>query len=197
MPVENKIRKIKNHQYLKSCEVVKMDKLIELSRGRIANVSVGASTVRGQKKGTVKVIRDFLIKIDLSLFKNIDDENSFQIFLDKLTDKLIIKMPEGNFGFARKCLNIFLFEVCQNKLLSNEFGLDKIIPFLEVPLDNPNEKELGKQAKGLKDWEWNSIKRLNPEDNKKIQSFAKKYMKQFYNLGRVHFDLINWRNDNK
>lgn len=160
---------------------------------RIANTSVGASAVRGQPKKTAKTIRDFLEKLDLSQFKEINHEESFRNILDKITNELINKMPEGKFGFARKCLNIFLLEISHDTILVNEYNLDNLIPFLEVPLDNPNEKELRKEAKEKKDWNWSSISDLKPEDNEKIQAFAKYYMKKSHNLERVYFDLINWR----
>jgi hypothetical protein len=171
-----------------------MDKLVKLIQKRIANTSVGASTVRGQPKNTAQNIRIFLKNIDVFQFSQINQEQEFQYILNQLTNNLIEKMPNGNFGFARKCLNIFLFEICHNTVLVKKYGLDKIIPYLEVPLDNPNEKKLRKEAKEQKNWNWSSIKKLEFQDSEKIQAFAKKYMKKEHGFERVYFDLINWRN---
>jgi len=168
-----------------------MDKT-ELWQKRISNISVSSSTVRGQPKLTVQSIRDFLIELDLSQFENIDEQDSFGKILDELTYKLMNRMPSGKFGFARKCLNIFLLEITHNTILVGKYKLDKLIPFLEVPIDNPNEKELRKQAKEV-NWQWKSIKDLQSEDNRKIQVFTKDFMLDTHHLERVYFDLINWR----
>jgi hypothetical protein len=170
--------------------IMELEKLMQT---RIANIAVGGSTVRGQPKNTANSIREFLKGINLSKFESINNDKEFENILNILTDELINRMPNGNFGFARKCLNIFLFEICHNVPLSKKYDLQKLIPYLEIPLDNPNEKKLSKHTKELKDWDWTSIKNLKSEDNVKIQGFARKYMRTNHDADRVYFELMNWR----
>ena len=170
-------------------------KFESLFQKRIANTSVGASTVRGQKKGTAKTIREYLENINLGEFKKINNQTKYDIILDKHTNKLANAKHKVIFGFARKCLNIFLFEVSHNTILSKKWGLNRIIPFLELPIDNPNEKRLRKGRTCEANWNWSSINKLGAEDNEKIQEFARKYMKKEYGLDRVYFELYSWRSE--
>ena len=50
---------------------------IELIQRRIANISVGASTVRGQPEGTVKKAREYLQVLNLQDFSSVTSEEGF------------------------------------------------------------------------------------------------------------------------
>ena len=164
-----------------------------LYKERIANVSITAAAVRGQPKNTLRIIRDFAKDIGLEKFKNLKCEKDFKKALDKETTALVKLMH--NFGFARKCLNIFFLEICHNTIVSKKYGLRSLISYLEVPLDNPNEKILRLEARkrGKLNWNWTCIKDLDPDNNEKIQEFARTFMKEKEQRPRVYFDLRNWR----
>ena len=189
-------------------------KLIDKAKERIAKTSVGASTVRGQTKGTVAEARKYLIKnINLEDFVNPDN---FQNMLDKHTEILFEKLKNlyesaeknkkrnpPSWGLARKVLNIFLFEAAHNTILNRKYNLEeKIIPYLEVPLDYKNAERLKKHASDEDiELRWTNIKSLNDESSiqeyAKFQEYAKKCaLREEYNCKhRCYLELYWFRRD--
>jgi hypothetical protein len=167
---------------------------IEKVQKRIANISVGPSTLRGQPKGTMSIVINFLSNLDLNVFKNANEERVFKGKLDSQTEYLKNLMSSGSWGFARKVLNIFLFQVVHDIYLSEEYSLKKLIPFLEVALDNPNAKKLLKRAKERScKFCWRNIKSLEKEESDEIQKFAKIIAKDEFGVDRCYLDLYFWR----
>jgi hypothetical protein len=171
---------------------------IEQYRRRVANVVIGPSTLRNQ--GASKVIpkaRAFLACVDLGRFVR-DSEEEFLAELDRQTEALRASLPRKarHFGTARKAINLFLGEVYYHRVLCQEYGLDKIAPFLEVPLDNLVARFLKKKAKGRGRSlpRWTTIKKLKPGKSRQYQEFATDYA-EACGKGwlRVHLDLIIWR----
>ena len=159
---------------------------INLIQKRIANISVGSSTVRGQPKGTVKIQE----------FSNMKEDNRFQNLLDNHTLLLKEKLPSKSWGIARKVLNIFMFQASRDILLNRKYSLDGIISYLELPLDNPNAKRLVKFAKS-KDirLNWRNIYSLDAETNKQFQVFAKHYAHDTFQCDRCYLDVYWWRSE--
>ena len=174
--------------------------LINLIQERIANISVGSSTVRGQPKKTKEIVINYLKKsINLNEFSDIKDESQFKILLDNHTDSLKEQIPSKSWGITRKVLNIFLFQVSHDIFLNKKYGLDKIIPYLELPLDNPNAKKLKEEfakSEGKK-LDWKNIKSLKPNVNKEFQEYAQRYAKKEYNCERCYLDVYWWRSEEK
>lgn len=169
---------------------------IDLIQKRIVNISVSSSTVRGQPKGTVKITRNYLGSIDLQSFSEIHDETQFNLLLDKHTESLKEQIPSKSWGISRKVLNIFLFQASHDIILNRKYGLDCIISFLELPLDNPNAKRLVKYAKQVnKRLNWNNIYSLQPETSNLFQDFAKKYAQDNYHCERCYLDVYWWRSE--
>lgn len=168
--------------------------LIEQMQKRIANLSIGSSTLRGQGKNAKSIAISYLKNIDLREFSNINNELKFTDKLNYHTELLQKKLPNRSWGAARKALNIFLFQVAHDIYLSKAYNLRKIVPFLEVPLDNLNAKGLVKEAKRrhLK-LHWHSIKDLHKDDSDKFQKFAKQFAKEKYNCERCYLELYFWR----
>jgi len=162
---------------------------------RIADISIGNTTLRKQGKGATKVAIDYLKKLPLNKLSNIN-EGEFVRLLDEFTTSLQTKIPNNSWGAARKAINIFLFQASCDLHLVQEYQLDKIIPYLELPLDNPNAERLKKEAKkeGIK-LKWKNIKGLTPEENKELQKYALKYAKEKHNCERCYLDLIFWRSE--
>ena len=146
-----------------------------------ARTSVGASTVRGQPKGTMKIARNYLSKINLTDFSRISSEKQFKQMLNEKTIKLQNIIPSQSWGISRKVLNIFLIKVSHDKYLSKEHKLDAILDYLEVPLDNKNVKEkIIKHVRKRGDTlpTWTTIKELNQEKSDIYQSYSNKIAKE-------------------
>jgi hypothetical protein len=78
----------------------------------IANYSISNSTLRNQgAAGVINITRTYLKNIDLdSFFKALKNEKAYESFLNTHSTKLMYKYPgeaKGNFGAARKGLNIY------------------------------------------------------------------------------------------
>jgi hypothetical protein len=176
-----------------------MNPPIDLIQRRIANISVGPSTVRGKgREGTKAIVTKYLGEsINLKDFSNADSE-SFQKRLDDYTEELENKIPSHEWGLARKVLNIFLLEAAHNIFLNKNYNLDKIISYLEVPLDNPNAKKLKNYAKsdGI-DLEWTNIYSLDPKSSMQFQRYARQYASREHNCERCYLDLYWWRGKNE
>ena len=165
---------------------------------RIAETSIGASTLRGHPTGTIQTVRDYLKTIKLEEFqcKTYDD---FGKVLDKHTTVLSKKIkafdPKSEYwGSARKALNLFLGNAAYHAVLRKEYRLDQIEKFFEVPLDNQVANKLISLA-GEKDVlpKWKTIKGLTPENSKLYQGFADKYAKK-KGYTRIQLDTIFWQN---
>ena len=172
-----------------------MTQIPELIQKRIANISVGPSTVRRQPRGTVNIARNYLQSINLKYFSNVS-EDRFRTVLDEHTEKLKNKLPSHSWGIARKVLNIFLFQATHDIILNRKYTFDKIIAFLEVPLDNPNAEKLKGFAKldGI-NLVWKNIHSLRPEVSKEFQEYARQYASQ-KECERCYLDLYWWRSNN-
>ena len=102
----------------------KNDKLLIHIQQYIAITSVGASTVRGYPKDTVKESREFLKKLPLGQF-GVRGELEFRQCLDKATKQLKKAFPHGarKWALSRKILNIFLHNAFYNHYLTPSCSL--------------------------------------------------------------------------
>src|SRR5947207_4582838 len=108
---------------------------LKVLQQRIASAAVTPSAARRMgPKGTVKVAREFLSKVDLRHVGS--SQKNYASVLDKLTLGLIRALPDGakHWGAARKFLNIFLRDATYNVYLRDAYRLDRIENGLEVPL---------------------------------------------------------------
>ena len=175
---------------------------------RVANISIGASTLRNQgDSGVAGAARGFLVKLPLARLSE-KTERQFNKWLNRETLRLSKQFKGGaknNWGAARKAINIFLENAFYDRFLSEEYGLQKLEDMLEIPLDS-------NVAKGLKkDWktylkkhkidpdsyklpQWESIKGLRVEDSDEFQACAHKVAKSEPNYRyRIYLDLKYWR----
>lgn len=145
----------------------------------------------------VEHARGFLSGISLRAF-SVDDEGKFLVALNEQTQKLADGFPlagRGNWGAARKSLNIFLRDCIYSRYLSEHFALVEIEPWLEVPLDSNVyaglRAENGNQN-GLE--RWRGVRGLTPDLSGKLQSCALS-IAQKYGVARVHLDVLYYRRD--
>ena len=169
------------------------EEFLKLVQAREINSAIGASTLRGQPKGTVSITQEFLKNLDLDIFKEIDLESEFLEKFNEQTNLLKDKIFSRSWGISRKALNIFLFHGINNIFLNQRYNLNKIIPFMELTLDNPNAKRLIKKEKekGI-ELNWINITKLSKEDSDKLQDFAKSVAKE-HGCERCYLDLYFWR----
>ena len=100
---------------------------------------------------------------------------------------------------ARKVLNIFLFQAVEHIVLNKNYTLDKIIKYLELPLDNHNAKKLREFAKQDDNinLRWTNIKSLKPATSMKFQKYARQYALRKKNCERIYLEVYWWRSDEK
>lgn len=168
----------------------------ELQR-HISNTSIGASTARGMgPKGTVAAARNYLVQLDLSHIGGLKDEGKFKDWLNRKTVDFRSKLPRGgrHWGSARKFLNIFLRGVVYNRFLCKAFHLNRIEPWLEVPLDSHVANELRGQPEGSALPKWKTVKGLDKKTSERYQEIASKIGARM-RLSRVHLDVFFWRRD--
>jgi hypothetical protein len=157
-----------------------------------ASISIGASTARGMRGGTVAAGRKFLRHLNLRKLPT--EERAFQRHLEAKTNELSDELPCKSWGAARKFLNIFLRGALYNRFLCKEFGLVSLERFLEVPLDKSVANGLRAEKGGECLPAFHTIIRLAREESAQYQEFALQVAKE-KRCKRVHLDLWYWRND--
>jgi len=169
---------------------------IEKVRGHLAIASVGNTTLMMQSgKGRVSRSQQFLItKMQLDHISDLD-ESEFKEYLNKKTNALSKQLlrPDNlqpNWGAARKVINIYLRQCSMNKDLNKYFSLNKVEPFLEVPLDNHVVKKIDEKSK-TKYSKTFRIKTLKKTENGKIQTLASNLASN-ESLHRYELDVLYW-----
>jgi hypothetical protein len=160
---------------------------------RIAWLAIGRSTLRKQgAPGMVAVARRFLARLPLCDFTP-GKRTDFDETLNRHTARLMRKFPEPankNWGAARKSLNIFLRDVFYSQLLRARYGLSRIEPWLELPLDSYAYAGLCNDGDLCTDWP--GVKHLTCDINAHLQNIAAQVASRFDTF-RVHLDLRYWR----
>lgn len=168
---------------------------IKLLQERTGQLAIGRSTLRKQgAPGVIDTARSYLQKMNLKPLKNIDSEDKYQKFLNRHTNSLANSFPagaKGNWGAARKAINIFMRDCLYNLYLCTEYSIQVLEPWLEVPLDKDVGKKLNENDPNLP--KWKSIKYLKGEVSDKFQTSAQK-LGEKEGVSRVHLDIKFWRN---
>jgi hypothetical protein len=176
--------------------------LADRLQARIALMAIGASTLRNQgAPGVVAAARRYLRQLDLGEF-SVSTESAFQEVLGKHTRLLMNCFPgkaKGNWGAARKGLNIFLRDVVYNRSLSDHHLLWRLEPWLELPLDSNAYEGLCQDVKHLLGHAaicevppWNGVKYLDAGVSGDLQGIANR-IAEALNTHRVHLDVRYWR----
>lgn len=121
---------------INSPEILTED-FLRILHNRTAEAAVGPSALRNQgASGVIRVVREYFKRLDLRTF-SVSDERDFMQRLDAASDALRERFPKGarNWGAARKALNLFLRDAFYGTFLSKHYHLEKIEPWLEIPLD--------------------------------------------------------------
>lgn len=175
--------------------------LVRLLQIRIAMVAIGAPVLRGQgQAGMVEAARNYLARLDLSKF-SIDIVDSEAVFLkapNRHTKKLADKFSDkgrGNWGAARKSLNLFLRDVVESRSLCDKYKLQHIEKWLEVPLDSHVAGGLSGFDPDLRrNHRWPGVRYLEKGVSDKYQAAASVLAKKC-GCSRVALDLYLWRGE--
>lgn len=168
--------------------------LIDRLQVRTAMLAIGRSTLRSQgAPGMVVAARRFLRNLDLNLL-SVNTSEHFMEVLDIQTNLLASQFPgkgQGNWGAARKSLNIFMRDVYYCHPLCEHFKLAVLEPWLEVPLDSHVHNGLLSDATN-KINSWPGVKALTPEISNQLQNTASAIAKSL-GVARIHLDVRYWR----
>ncbi len=181
-------------------EPLEEGQLLEQQQRYFAKMCVGTSTVRSQgPEGTKATGQRFLTKLDLNKFSGCG-EDRYRKVLNRSTTKLASQVPgwgQGNWGAARKLLNIFLFHCTMNQQFVGAYDIGHMRPFLELTLDNLVVKFLKRQvSRNSHSWqtihEWTAIRNLRQPLSKRIQAIAQEIATEL-GCNRCDLDFLGWR----
>lgn len=155
--------------------------------------AVGPSAIRGQPKGTAKVIQEYLGRMDLSRALQ-NTRQGFDRWLDLHTARLRRKLPNPAqpWGIARKTLNLFLRSCFYNHYLRRAYRLAEIGQWLEVPLDSVVAEELRNRVGTDVLRPWPTLKHLTPEESREYQRHARAYAASRRLPATVFLDNYLW-----
>lgn len=176
-----------------------MSRIVEKLQEKIANLAIGASTLRNQgPPGMIASARLFLSRLDLNASIDAFKKQKYQKYLNKQTLKLMEFFPEGgcnNFGAARKSLNIFFRDIFDNRIILKHFKIKQthiLYKQLELPLDSYTIRGLLLYSNESKQF-WQSIKSLTPKNNQHFQKLAHE-LATLKKINRNELDILLWRN---
>ena len=155
--------------------------------------AVGPSAVRGQRPKTAKKIQGYLAKMNLRRIQR-SSRRRFLRWVDLHTGRIQRNLGSSRkrWGVARKTLNLFLRSCFYNHDLREEYGLAKVGPWLEVPLDSVVARELRNDAgRGVLP-RWEGVGRLKPKDSEEYQKHARAYATACKLPATVFLDNYLW-----
>lgn len=162
---------------------------------RTGQLAIGRSTLRNQgAPGVIGIARSFLQNIELSELRTVSTNIDFLEFLENKTVELAESFPEGargNWGAARKTLNIFLRDCLYNAYLSKEYSIERLRGWLEIPLDGDVARNLYALHRSSLP-KWPNIRRLTPKVSSLYQERAAEEAQNFC-ISRVDLDIFYWR----
>lgn len=159
---------------------------------KVAVTAVGPSALRSQGEGVLGAAQGFLASMSLARIPK-SREARFRDWLDRQTEALLGRLPiEGRpWRAARKAINLFLRDTLYNLYLNRAFLIEKIEPWLEVPLDSAVARGLRSRAgRGVLP-RWPGLKHLRSGVSEVFQSFASEQADTF-GIERVHLDMYLW-----
>ncbi len=168
-------------------------------KDNLAKRSVGASALRNQgRKGMIKAVHRFLGGIRPRELLALRSERAFKRWLDDRTEELAREVGKSHglqWGSARKALNLWLRDLVYNHQFREAYGLGRLEPWLEVPLDSHTAKFIHRRSiQPLPDW--TAIKEVTPDFSTAYQLAARALVSSrelAYLAHPVHLDLVAWQ----
>lgn len=168
---------------------------ISILQQKTGQLAIGRSTLRNQgAPGVVGRARLFLQQVDLAELGSVSSSQQYLQFLEDKTTGLSESFPEGakgNWGAARKALNIFIRDCLYNTYLSKVYSIERLREWLEIPLDGDVARNLYAVHK-LSLPKWPNIRRLTPEVSAVYQQSAAAEARKL-GIARVDLDIFYWR----
>jgi hypothetical protein len=168
---------------------------------RLSQIAIGAPALRNQgAPGIVLTARSYCEALELDdFFKALPSEKEYLVYLDRHTIQLSGRFSvQGNWGAARKALNLFFRELVYNKFIADHYRLPTSLPafnhqiqYLEVPLDLDVATGIFENS-NPKPPKWDRIKRLNKEISAHYQQMASTIAAR-EGIAKIHLDLEYWR----
>jgi hypothetical protein len=168
---------------------------LKILQQRTGQLAIGRSTLRNQgAPGVIGRARSFLQNLELSEFRAVSTNEQYLQFLEDKTMELSESFPDGakgNWGAARKALNIFFRDCLYNAYLNKEYSIERLRGWLEIPLDGDVARNLYALYKPSLP-KWPNIRCLTPEISSIYQQKAsEKALK--VGIARVDLDIYYWR----
>lgn len=180
--------------------------LEECLKRNLTERAVGASAMRGQaRKGGIAKVREALLETSVEVLGRVKNQTRFRVWLDQETDRISRNASRHGvrWGTARKALNLWLRDIAYNHYFRSGYGLERVEPWLEVPLDSYTAKfiraEIERQGLILLSPlpPWTTVKAVTPAFSEAYQDAAGLLVgTRAYGYLRdpVHIDLVAWRN---
>jgi N-glycosylase/DNA lyase len=160
--------------------------LLPLFQRYIAAISPGPTDLRNMRgtAGKRPQMRQLFEEFDLSCLRS-----AYEHSLEDLTERLCETFV-GNWGAARKAVNLFVKDVVNHYALRAAYELDEIEPNLEIPLDSIVMRAIRRVSSDRSLVEI-GVSALQPEISCAYQNAASG-IAQNCGIARVHLDLIWW-----
>ncbi|KFX78536.1 hypothetical protein KR98_13255 [Ralstonia solanacearum] len=146
--------------------------------------------------GTIGLVREFLGGYNLGQLKRWT-QRTYTARLDEMTAALLVHLRANGkkqalgWGGCRKCVNIFLRNAMYNRYLAEKYQLDRLEPWMEVPLDSHVAE--GLRDEGIPDTpRWETVIGLTREVSEIWQGIAS-VAAAGKGIHRVHLDVRYWR----
>lgn len=163
--------------------------------------SVGTSALRNQvRKGGIGAVHAFLGGLRPRELRALRSRKAFLRWLDARTSELELKVGASHglqWGSARKALNLWLRDIVYNHHFRSAYGLDRLEPWLEVPLDSHTAAFIRRESEADLP-NWTTIVAVTPDFSRCYQEAASEIVRtpRFAHFGHpVHLDLAAWRGE--
>lgn len=163
--------------------------------------AVGTSALRNQvRTGGIRAVHDFLCGLQPRELRALRSRKAFLGWLDARTNEMERKVGASHglqWGSARKALNLWLRDMVYNHHFRSAYGLDRLEPWLEVPLDSHTATFIRRES-GVALPRWTTIVAVTPDFSRRYQDAAGAIVltRRFAHLGHpVHLDLAAWRGE--
>jgi hypothetical protein len=170
-----------NRQFLENLQRFTADAMISPSALR----NVGAP-------GVMAIAQAYLAKLPLRGLSRLNGAQ-YQAWLDNHTETLRMSFPDSaqKWGAARKALNIFMRTAAYTLPLAAKYDLERVLPYLEVPLDKDVATALRNTSEGQELPRWVSIVSLTPEHSRLYQGAASRVAPS-KRVHRADLDVYYW-----
>ena len=167
--------------------------LIGITKEFMAVNSTSGSALRNQEPGVVKTIQRRLGELSLGEIPT-DSAEQYERWLDRTTDRVLrgVRARIRPWGTVRKATNLFLRACICDHYLRSEYGLARIEPWAEMPLDSIVAGALKRAAGRGRLPGWPGLKHLDCRTNREFQAFAERHARELGVPARIYLDYHLW-----